>query len=333
MNGGINAIRGYLFQYLICILDSFQSNWSSVIIEPTDAEEKVDILWLFKEDEKILKRAIQVKSTENTFNKGAIEKIAIDLKKSFNDADHYELVLIGHVTAPLLEYIKEDDKNGVEIPYPKVFDLNAFKGQACHMIDQYLDENYDTQLPWKHLEIFVCSLIGELQFYTTNKQEVTRDEFENKLRYWVKLHANSIDYELRENQNFKSLYGFEAPPRLRTAISSFYKQSRKIRRHSLKRGEIFLDVDQSNALKVVYPILEIVFFRGWLIFLLVAFILMIIFLCISVYYSWVFLFLVLIFILLIFMVILPPMMPYFAAKQIEKELEELKEPSRTKYKR
>jgi hypothetical protein len=330
MNGGINAIRGFLFQYLICILDSFEDNWSHVIIEPTEAEDKVDILWVFQENGKVTKKAVQVKSTQNQFGKPEAIKIAKELENNFKDADSYELILIGHVSSSLLKDLIESEEDGVRIPYPKVFDLNAFKGQACHMMDQYLDENYDTQLPWKHLEIFVCSLIGELQFYTTNKQEITRDEFENKLRYWVELHVNSIDYELQENHNFKRFYGFEAPPRLRIAISRFYKQSRKIRRHSLKRGEFFLDVDRSNALIVVYRIEDVVFFYGWLIFLSVASILMITSLIISVSYNWVFLLLFLVFLFLIFGVILPPMLPYFAAKQIEKELKELKEPFQRK---
>jgi uncharacterized Tic20 family protein len=339
MNGGINAIRGFLFQYLICILDSFENNWSRVIIEPTEAEDKVDILWVFQENGKVTKKAVQVKSTQNQFGKPEARKIAKELKSNFKDADSYELILIGHVSGSLLKDSIEIEEDGVRIPYPKVFDLNAFKGQACHMIDRYLDQNYDAQLPWRHLEIFVCSLIGELQFYTTSKQEVTRDEFENKLRYWVELHVNSIDYELQENHNFKRLYGFEAPPRLRIAISRFYKQSRKIRRHSLKRGESFLDVDRSNALKVDYPISARVHFRVGLVLLFVGLVLLLVTFSLttislihSVYYSWGYLFIFLICFVSIFMIILPLMMPYFAAKQIEKELEEFKKPSRTKYK-
>lgn len=62
MNGGINATRGYLFQYLICILGSFDENdWSSVIIEPNTDKEKVDILWLSQVDNRVYKKAVQVK--------------------------------------------------------------------------------------------------------------------------------------------------------------------------------------------------------------------------------------------------------------------------------
>jgi predicted secreted protein len=334
MNGGIIAIRGFLFQYLICILDSFENNWSSVIIEPTDTEDKVDILWIYKNNYRVVKNAVQVKSTKNNFGGGVI-KIADGLKNFCKDADSYKLVLIGQVNEPLLKYIEEGKKDGVEIPHPKVFDPTAFKGQACHMMDQYLDENYGTQLPWKHLENIVFSLIGELQFYTTNKQEVTRDDFENKLRHWVESYVNPIDRELQENQDFKRLYGFEATPSLRFAINQFYRKSRKIRKNFFKWSQNFLDVDiESKALKVIYPSVEIVLFRFFLIMLLVVLVPTIASLFFLVYFNhWIFYAIFLMFSLCIVTYFIPLLRPYIIAKQIDKEIEKLKDISRREYRR
>jgi hypothetical protein len=119
MNGGINATRGYLYQYLICILDSFETDWSSVIIEPDTTQDKVDILWLFKSDRKVFKKAVQVKSTQNKFWEPEVKSIAQDLKNYFSSADFYELVLIGHVSKPVLDYLKVSEKDGVKIPILK----------------------------------------------------------------------------------------------------------------------------------------------------------------------------------------------------------------------
>ncbi len=323
MNGGINAIRGYLFQYLICILDSFQDAWSSVIIEPSAAEDKVDILWFFKIDSRVYKKAVQVKSTQNQFGKPEAISIAHDLRNNFKDADSYELVLIGHASSPLLEYLKVSEEQGVRILYPKVFDLEAFKGNACHKIDKYLEENYGTQLPWYQLENLVFSLLGELQYYSTNKREVARDEFENKLLCWVKSHVNFVDYELQDSRNFRRLYGFDASPSLRTAINKFFNQSRKIRKTFFKECQNFLDIElNSKTLKVIYPHADMMFFYFGVFTQVIASIPTIAFLVLTVYVHWKFVFLVLV----CFPLLLMPtsfVRPYYLAKKIDKELKEL----------
>ena len=39
MNGQY-AIKGYLFQSLVALLDSFELNWETVCVEPNDESEK-----------------------------------------------------------------------------------------------------------------------------------------------------------------------------------------------------------------------------------------------------------------------------------------------------
>lgn len=185
MNGGIHATRGYLFQYLICILDSFQSPWHSVIVEPDTDKEKVDILWIIETAEgEYKKKAVQVKSTQNIFNGEEVKRQAEYLKNNF-DADEYEFILIGHVPGTLLDDLRENKNQheGVKIPRPKIFDLEAITALACHKLDKYIDANYATQLPWRQRENLVHSLIGELQCYATNRREVTREDFEANLKY------------------------------------------------------------------------------------------------------------------------------------------------------
>ena len=44
MNGQY-AIKGYVYQSLVALLDSFEYDWESICVEPNDESEKVDILW------------------------------------------------------------------------------------------------------------------------------------------------------------------------------------------------------------------------------------------------------------------------------------------------
>lgn len=323
MNGGINATRGYLFQYLICILNSLQDNWSSVIIEPSDAEDKVDILWLYEVDGKVSKKAVQVKSTQNQFGKPKAINMAQDLKNNFKDADFYELVLIGHASIPLLKYIKESEEQGVRILHPKVPDLESFMGDACHKLDKYLEEKYATQLPWHQLEDLVFCLLGKLQYYSTNKIEIARGEFENKLLCWIESYINSVDYELQDSKNFHRLYGFDAAPRLRIAINKYYNQARKTRRTDFKKCQNFLDVKpDSTNLKVVYHRDEMLFFYFSFFMLIIVFAIEVMILIFAAYNSWKFVFLLLAWSPLLFS-FASLIRPYCLAKKIDKELEEL----------
>lgn len=137
MNSGINAIRGYLFQYLVCILDSFEDNWTSVVIEPNTDQEKVDILWFYPStlDNRIYSKAVQVKSTQNQFGKPEVIRLAKELKEKFKCANEYEVILIGHASSTLIKYLSLTEQHeGVTIPYPKVFDSEAFTGHICHKL-------------------------------------------------------------------------------------------------------------------------------------------------------------------------------------------------------
>ncbi len=326
MNSGINAIRGYLFQYLICILDSLKDDWISVIIEPYTDAEKVDILWFYRSlDNKIYSKAVQVKSKTNQFGKPEIERLAQTLKDKFKNANEYEIVLIGQASSTLIKDLNVIQQNEeVKIPYPKVFDLEAFTGHICHKLDKYLDENYATQLLWRSRENLVFSLVGELQYYSTNKIEVTRAEFESNLQHWIKSYVNYTDYELHDSEEFRRLCGFDASPNLRMAIRKFYKQSRKVRRSFFKECQNFLttNINNKDILEVIYPKTEMAEFYFGMSMQIVVFILFVCSTIIMVYFHWVGIILLL-FSLWLLIAFAPIARPYCLAKIIDKELKEL----------
>lgn len=322
MNGGINATRGYLYQYLICILDSFKDDWLKVVIEPHTDREKVDILWFYpsKEDlKKDYKKAVQVKSSQNQFGKPEVRRLAEDLKEKFKDADEYEIILIGHASSTLLKYLQHGK---VKIPAPKIFDLETFTGLLCHKLDKYIYENYAVQIPWYLRETLVFSLVGKLQYYSTNKREVTRAEFEGELQSWIRFYTSFDDYEREDSQKFFRDYKFESTPDLRIAIKKFYNRSRKVKKFFFKECQNFLTADREKNLKVIYPksdTMSCYLFSGLtgLVFLFIV-----IFLLFGVYIHPVFL-IVCLLLLPLYVSTIKSARPYFLAKIIENELKEL----------
>jgi hypothetical protein len=61
MNGQY-AIKGYLLQSLVALLDSFETEWETICVEPNDESEKVDIKWTYNNN---TTKSVQVKSSIN----------------------------------------------------------------------------------------------------------------------------------------------------------------------------------------------------------------------------------------------------------------------------
>ena len=67
MNGQY-SIKGYLYQSLVALLDSFGSNWESICVEPNNESEKVDIRWNYSNGE-IVVALVDDSATVKTFYK------------------------------------------------------------------------------------------------------------------------------------------------------------------------------------------------------------------------------------------------------------------------
>ena len=75
MSGGPVAIRGYLVQTLVALLEALDADkdWISVTLEPPDhVSEKIDILWQYPGKIK----AVQVKSSINPFEDADVKQWA-----------------------------------------------------------------------------------------------------------------------------------------------------------------------------------------------------------------------------------------------------------------
>lgn len=106
--GGKEGSRGYLYQAFVSVLEALRDDdWDRIYIELDTKDDKVDIA--LEREEKIFK-AIQVKSTINTFAKNSVKLWLKDLIEDDVDASHYELVLIGQCTGPTMDFINSIEK-------------------------------------------------------------------------------------------------------------------------------------------------------------------------------------------------------------------------------
>jgi hypothetical protein len=178
--GGQAAIRGYLVQTLIALLDALDGEkpWRSVTLEPNIESDKVDILWKYPSGAK----AVQVKSSRNPFRKGDVERWAAELE-SWRKADEYELVLVG--TPGTRSVAKIGKVGSVSVPPPKNLDLGGFKKQAAHDLDRFLRKhNLDPGDPGDR-EMLVEALTGNLTTLATDGRELTRSDLVSLLTDWI----------------------------------------------------------------------------------------------------------------------------------------------------
>jgi hypothetical protein len=179
-NGGQTAIRGYLIQTLIALLDALEDGreWQSVTLEPNVDSDKVDILWKYSDGTK----AVQVKSSVNPFSKGDIERWAMELE-SWREADEYELVLVGIPASPTVARIRKEGT--VAVPPPKNLDLPAFKEQAAHRLDRLLQKHDLYRGDADHREMLAGALSEKLATLSTGGHKLTRSALVNLLTGWL----------------------------------------------------------------------------------------------------------------------------------------------------
>ena len=178
--GGQAAIRGYLIQTLIALLDALDDEmpWTSVTIEPNIKSDKVDILWWGEANS----RAVQVKSSRNPFSKADIERWARELG-SWKEADEYQLVLVGTPASGAVARIRR--VGNVKVPLPKTLDLRALKEQAAQRLARFLQGNDLPQGDADHRETLVDALVGQLATLSTDGRELKRDDLIERLAGWT----------------------------------------------------------------------------------------------------------------------------------------------------
>lgn len=176
---GAAGMRGYLLQTLVALLDSMEpsNNWEQIAIEPSNSDEKVDILWVSDE----LRKAVQVKSSRNQISLPTVKKWAKELEETQN-VDVFELILIGPASQGVID-LKE--YRNVKIPCPLNLDITGLIEQCAHRLDKYLEMRGIPNIPAFARELLTSAMITKLEAYSTSGEYISRNDFEKILSDWL----------------------------------------------------------------------------------------------------------------------------------------------------
>lgn len=180
MNGQY-SIKGYLYQSLVALLDSFETDWESVCVEPNDESEKVDIRWTYSDGRIVV---VQVKSSKNTFNSSSIKKWAKDLANSTPNASEYKLVLIGNIANNVDNKI--ENKN---------MSISDFQSIIMQKINNFFENNGKPVISSKLCQLFVRALNHKILEDSIIGKVLYRDEFKSNLIACF----NAIEEQIKNN--------------------------------------------------------------------------------------------------------------------------------------
>lgn len=190
MNGSY-AIKGYLVQSLVSLLDSFKLDWETVSVEPNNESEKVDIRWIYKNKKK---KFVQVKSSINTFTFSSAERWANDLVQSSNNtADEYELILVGYVE-PKLRSLK-DNKIGNVLIINKDLSIRDFENLIITKINDFFEYSKKPLISTDLGRLFAGAMNYQIFQESIKGDNVTRSDFENALLNMLK----SVEHHLENS--------------------------------------------------------------------------------------------------------------------------------------
>ena len=177
--GGSSAIKGFLLQTLICLLETLENkDWKFVVIEPNEESEKVDIVWFYEDK----KKAVQVKHSINQISKSQVENWVTELESN-TDADEYELILLG----PCTESVAKIEKiRNVQIPPPLNNNETAFLEQASFKLDKFLEKENIT-LNASSKELIVKSLATDFLCNSIKSKKLEKNEFLKSILNYVKI--------------------------------------------------------------------------------------------------------------------------------------------------
>lgn len=169
MSGRFGAL-GYVYQGIVAVLNCLETgNWEQIKVEPVTPNDKVDIV--LKKGERILK-AIQVKSSQNKFEKPSIKEWIDGLKKDI-EADEYELVLVGNnYTFPAMKYCEEinGEKSNTHITrknYNEEELLREVKGGIVGFLELYQP---DMEITTGTVENVTKRLLADIMLISTNSK-------------------------------------------------------------------------------------------------------------------------------------------------------------------
>lgn len=177
--GGPIAIRGYLVQTLVALLEIAHAEppFIEITLEPDHANEQFDYVWSNAQGT----FAVQVKSTINEFQKSAVEDWAKKLEAARKN-ETCSLMLVGNFHTSLAKI----DKVGAVSIRKKNLDLTSLYGQASHQLAKLIEAQSLDAGTAEEREMVTHSLVSRLLTYSTTRQPLTHDAFIKLLTSWFK---------------------------------------------------------------------------------------------------------------------------------------------------
>ncbi len=213
---GQESIRGYLFQSLIAVLNSLNKDWATICIEPKTLNDKIDIIWTFDDNEKVV---CQVKSSINNFGKNDILRWLEGLRNDNKNAKKYVVHLIGNSASSTKKFF-----NGIgsksESDFPEEFkelfpiknkiqvdldpnNIETLEYALISKLDEFLfTKEILTDYPTKKL--IANGMVNQIIKISTNGKSITKKQFEDNLLEWLTF--NYAEQISSDKANFELSY-------------------------------------------------------------------------------------------------------------------------------
>lgn len=183
-SGGQIAIRGFIVQTLVALLDVVrnQASFVSITLEPNEAHEQFDFVWFDGQQ----RHAVQVKSTQNEFQKPQVQEWARLLLAARQD-EACTLMLVGNYHTSLAGV----EAFGAVRLQKRNLDLMMLRASAAEGIAHFLEQQHLHAGSAISRQEAVTYLEGKLLDASIVGREISRDELCGHLRSMIAQAAHT----------------------------------------------------------------------------------------------------------------------------------------------
>lgn len=247
--GGSDAIRGYLTQTLVCLINAlqFDGEWQSVTMEPDRGNTQVDFIWQYADK----KRVVQVKSSVE-FTLRDVREAAEELERV--EADEYELILASDNFGGKIRDGQLFDKVVVRLVSVKATDLKA---NAICALDEYLTAKGYPLTSIRFKKMAVAVLTEHMLTESIYSRTLSPEDLDDLIDLWLMPVLNAqafsdVTQEVKEMEEFKALFRVEEPNAAvrRAAVDFYHKTSMKNKHLVIKDAIQYLGADSQRHLIV-----------------------------------------------------------------------------------
>lgn len=212
--GGREGGRGYLYQSIATLLSSLNNDdWDFVQVEADTENDKVDILWEYKNNESM---AVQVKSSQNNISKSQILSWLSELANDASEATTIQLLLIGNVSDETSRFIskinKLDQQKKEDMDYQELSSIET-SSKLEVVIQNFQMDSLEASMNWamnnflfklghpvslKVVEQITGALVYQFTKFSTQGKKISRKLYVEQIEEWVYFNYPEVN-----NNNFK----------------------------------------------------------------------------------------------------------------------------------